>query len=296
MNFLSRLFGRRKAPLAVSVLQSQSSSGSSHSSKIPAMSQDMRRELLRVTLRETLRRHGIPLDWIGADMLTATSRSGQTGIHWRLSIRHWDPRLMIHVVALQNRLISRLQMVDPMAETWLMGVSWQVAVPDESACPALPHPGSWTVPPTHLPAGKREGPASGGSADVIAGPVRIENARRRGEERPRPADGGARRRFPGQQCGRRGRRRRHGTDVHEDGAREALTALPWRRLVRLANRPLRRSAAAQDSQRHTPLPAARPRPPAGPRHCRPDVVDLDSDVSTLPSTDPPAYVRELSAR
>ena len=174
MTFFSRFFAFRKAPPPDSAVHSHASSGNSRNARVPAMSPDMRRELLRVTLRETLRRHGIPLAWIGADMLTATSRTGQTGIHWRLSIRHWDPRLMTYVVALQNRLISRLQMVDPMAETWLMGVSWQVAVPDESACPALPHPGSWTAPATHSPTGRREGPASGGSADVIAGPVRIE--------------------------------------------------------------------------------------------------------------------------
>lgn len=178
MNFLSRIFGSPKPPPAESALQSQSQShsGSSQSSMSPAMSQDMRRELLRVTLRETLRRQGIPLAWIGADLLTATSRNGQTGIHWRLSIKHWDPRLLVHVVGLQNRLISRLQVVDPMAETWLMGVSWQVALEDESVCPPLPHPGSWTAPPAPLPAAWQPAAVAGGSGDVIAGPVRIEDS------------------------------------------------------------------------------------------------------------------------
>lgn len=175
MNFLSRFLGSPKAPPpADSALQSHATSGNSQSSKLPTMSQDMRRELLRVTLRDTLRRQGIPLAWIGADLLTATSRNGQTGIHWRLTIRHWDPRLLIHVVALQNRLISRLQVVDPMAETWLMGVSWQVTLEDESECPALPHPGSWTASPAPLATAWDQPSVSGGSAGVIEGPVRIE--------------------------------------------------------------------------------------------------------------------------
>lgn len=173
MTFFSRFFRSSKAPPAYSALRSQPPSGASPSSKSPAMSQDMRRELLRVTLRETLRRQGIPVSWIGADMLTATSRSGQTGIHWRLSIKHWDPRLLIHMVALQNRLISHLQEIDPVAEKWLMGVSWQVALEDESVCPPLPHPGAWTASPAPSPVDRREAGESGGSADVIAGPVRI---------------------------------------------------------------------------------------------------------------------------
>lgn len=177
MNFLTRLFGfGPKHPPPETVLRPQSHSGNSQSPKLPATSQHIRRELLRVTLRDTLRRQGIPAAWIGADMLTATSRTGQTGIHWRLSIKHWDPRLLVHVVGLQNRLIQRLQDVDPMAETWLMGVSWQLALEDESACPPLPHPGSWTAEPAPSHAARPSAPVAGGSADVIAGPVRIGEA------------------------------------------------------------------------------------------------------------------------
>lgn len=174
MNFFSRLFGSgRKAHPPETVLRSHSPSGHSQSSKPPATSQHIRRELLRVTLRDTLRHQGIPASWITADMLTATSRTGQTGIHWRLSIKHWDPRLLVHMVGLQNRLIRRVQDVDPMAETWLLGVSWQMALEDESVCPPLPHPGSWTAEPAPPPAIRQP---AGGSADVIAGPVRIGDA------------------------------------------------------------------------------------------------------------------------
>jgi len=91
----------------------------------------------------------------------------------RLLIRHWDPRLLLHAVALQNALIVRLLASDPLASDWLMGVSWQFALADEDACPPLPHPGSWTAntyPVWRAPEGGRE-EVPGGSGDVIIGPV-----------------------------------------------------------------------------------------------------------------------------
>lgn len=172
MGFLARLFGGSRTSAGDSRLYSQLGTGGS---KGPLASENAtRRELLRVALSETLQRQGIPTSWVTAEMLTATSRDRASGIHWRLVVKHWEPQLMLHTVALQNRLIGRVQMFDPMAETWLMGISWQYALRDESACPALPHPGSWTadVRPARSPLPPRTVP--GGTGDVIAGPVHIQ--------------------------------------------------------------------------------------------------------------------------
>lgn len=127
---------------------------------------------MQLALRESLQRHGIPTSWITADALSATSRNSEAGLHWRLAIKHWDPRLMLHGVALQHSLVNRVLMYDPRAHDWLLGISWQFVLPDESVCPAMPHPGSWTAdPPPALEPSAALLP--GGSADVIAGPVRI---------------------------------------------------------------------------------------------------------------------------
>ena len=112
-----------------------------------------RRELLRRALRDTLNLHGIPAAWIGAETLTASSRgSAQKGIHWRLLIKHWNPDLLSHSVPFQQSLIKRLMSLDTTASSWLMGVSWQFALPDESVCPPMPRR-SWAVEPTIRPAG-----------------------------------------------------------------------------------------------------------------------------------------------
>lgn len=147
MSFLKRIFAS-----ATSVAQQASQPASQHSlppssmnAKGP-MSQEnsSRRELLRLVLRDTLNRTGIPTSWIGADLLAATSRGREPGIHVRLLLKHWDPRLMLHGVAFENAFKKRVLTLDPLAERWLLGLSWQYSLADESACPAMPHPGIWT--------------------------------------------------------------------------------------------------------------------------------------------------------
>ena len=177
MSFFRRILGlpSSKNTTTSSKSHSQLSPATSPQSRSSASEAGTRRELLRVVLRNTLNRHGIPTSWIGAEMLLATSRGREPGIHWRLVIKHWDPRLLHCTVALQNALIVRVLAFDPLASNWLMGISWQFSLADESVCPPMPHPGGWTSErrngkePEAVAAGEPEG----GMGDVIAGPVRI---------------------------------------------------------------------------------------------------------------------------
>lgn len=185
MRFFRQLFGREdgKAPPASRLFTGGGSAPMQDSRAGPELA-TARRDLMRNVLRTSLARHGIPASWLGAEMLIATSRGRETGMHWRLLIKQWDPRLLTHAVALQNSLVTRLLSYDPLAADWLMGISWQFALDDESACPPLPQAGYWTADPrpaaTTMP--EQDAPASG--ADVIAGPVRIANP----EAAPRKVD------------------------------------------------------------------------------------------------------------
>lgn len=134
----------------------------------------IRKDLLRMVLRETLTRNGIPAAWIGADMLRTTGRGGRdAGIHVRLLMHHWDTRLLAHGVALEQNFYKRVLAMDPLAGNWLMGISWQYVLDDPSACPPLPHPGSWTAMPPPEQAARAAAAAHAGG-DVIAGPVTIQ--------------------------------------------------------------------------------------------------------------------------
>jgi hypothetical protein len=173
MSFWKNLFGvaPKRATHASVPPHSQLSSGHSQHSKSASVNPlGTRREMLRVVLRDTLTRHGIPYAWIAGETLTATSRGREPGIHWRLVLKHWDPRLMLHGVALQNSLIKRVMTFDPMASNWLMGISWQFAFEDESLCPAMPHAGLWTAQaPVAAPPAYPLPPASVESALQISG-------------------------------------------------------------------------------------------------------------------------------
>ena len=181
MSFLNRIFGRtaskpasakpaggRAAPTSVSPHQPSTRGGANSA-------QSVRKELIRVVTRDTLMHNGIPAHWIRADGLTTAVPNREPGVHIRLCVLHWDSRLMLHSVALQQNLEKRIHALDPMAEQWLMGISWQFVLKDDADCPPLPHPGSWTAPPPEAEdtdAAPMTTP--GGSADVISGPTRIQ--------------------------------------------------------------------------------------------------------------------------
>jgi hypothetical protein len=171
MSFLKQIFGGHTKANS-SRIPSQMLSPATQQAAATTSTTGVRRELLKAVLRNTLNRHGIPLAWIGADMLVATAKGREPGIHWRLLVKHWDPRLMTYAVALQNALIVRTMSADPLASDWLMGISWQFVLPDEDVCLPMPHPGSWTAPPPAVASHDIADEMSGGSADVIAGPDR----------------------------------------------------------------------------------------------------------------------------
>lgn len=174
MGFFSSMFGggrSRGAPASQpspSQMHSQISSGMSL--QLAQSQNTTRRELLRVVLRDTLNRHGIPAAWIVPELLSTTSRGGERGVHWRLHVKHWEPRLLECSISLQNALIKRVLTFDPLAANWLNGISWQMSLDDESMCTPLPNPTSWTMQQKPVVIVPEPVAASG---DVIAGPVHI---------------------------------------------------------------------------------------------------------------------------
>ena len=177
MGLMDRLFGKAAAkpaaPRAASSVQNSVGPSTRGGGGTP---QSIRKELVRVTVRETLLHNGIPSAWIRADPLTTSAPGRDAGVHVRLVVKHWDARLMHHSVALQEHVEKRILALDPQAEHWLMGLSWQFDLEDVSHCPPLPHPGSWTAPADAPRAEQRFAPQpepAAASGDVISGPTRI---------------------------------------------------------------------------------------------------------------------------
>lgn len=167
--------GRRPVPAASTQFppsQSMQAANSPH---------QVRKDVLKLVMRELLMRNGIPNSWLSADLLRTTNSKREQGIHVRFLMRHFEPRLMQHGPALEQEFTQRLLLLDPMAANWLMGFSWQFTLEDASKCPPLPNAGTWTAapaPPVALAPQGPDGASEDHSGDVIAGPVFI----------PRPVD------------------------------------------------------------------------------------------------------------
>ena len=195
MSFLSSIWPNRGKDVAGSASQNPSIIHAMTDSHSPAQSggspspNGIRKDIIRVILKQTLTHNGIPTTWLAAQALVTKSREHSTGLHIRFSILHWDVRIMQHAFDFQEDFNDRLLALDPEAENWMFGYSWQFNVPRMSPG-GMPHPGSWTSDPTkeERRGGTRDVTAlPGGSADVISGPVVITRQPARHENE---ADGG----------------------------------------------------------------------------------------------------------
>lgn len=103
----------------------------------------VRREVVAIALRETLRKQGIPATWITAETAPANTARRERGAHVRLTMREWHPELLPFTVALQKTVRARIARLDATSADWLTGIAWKFEPYDETGCPALPGPDHW---------------------------------------------------------------------------------------------------------------------------------------------------------
>ena len=84
-----------------------------------------RRELLQVILRDTMRKHGIPSDWIDCRMLSTVNKLGRHGLHVNFIVKQAHDRLLAYVFAFQDNFERELARFDPRARDWLLSIGWE---------------------------------------------------------------------------------------------------------------------------------------------------------------------------
>ncbi len=94
-----------------------------------------RRELVQVVLRDTMRKHGIPSDWIDLRALSAISRSGRRGLHVNFVVRQAHDQLLPYVFAFQDSFGRELARFEPRCRDWLLSVGWEFAGVDGAEMP-----------------------------------------------------------------------------------------------------------------------------------------------------------------
>lgn len=103
---------------------------------------DLRRKLLRVVLGNTLKKNGVPPQWIGGEILAMTSTTGEDRIEVRLSVECDEPRFLTYLSSFQAEFQRRLLAIAPDAKHWVSGISW-ILHTDPAFETALPSAEYW---------------------------------------------------------------------------------------------------------------------------------------------------------
>ena len=114
-----------------------------------------RRELVQVILRDTMRKHGIPSDWVECRILSSVSRSGRAGLHVNFVVKKAHDRLLAYAFAFQDSFERELARFEPRARDWLLSLAWEFQGFNAKDMPD-PHTWAASLPAPLLPAG---GPA-----------------------------------------------------------------------------------------------------------------------------------------
>ena|ERR1035437_3148935 len=124
---------------------SVSPTGSSHHNNV-------RRELIRVVLKDTLRQHGIPLDWLSCEVIAIRRGIDQEELHIQLVLMKWNERLLRYASALQQQLLRGLDRFDPEIDHSKYIVSWRFGADCGSPFPTMPEPKFWLeTTPSEVP-------------------------------------------------------------------------------------------------------------------------------------------------
>jgi hypothetical protein len=141
MGLLGRLFNNGKEVEPGAPAASTQFHESEPDSQDPRGSRNApRRELVQVVLRDTMRKHGIPSDWIECRILSSVSRSGRTGLHVNFVVRQAHDRMLAYVFAFQQSYERELARYEPRARDWLLSLGWEFAGFDPAQ---MPQPGTW---------------------------------------------------------------------------------------------------------------------------------------------------------
>ncbi|NMM12988.1 MAG: hypothetical protein HHJ17_05510 [Rhodoferax sp.] len=143
-DFLNKKHPKNEPPSSVSPISVTPSGSQQHS--------NVQRELIRVVLKDTLRLHGIPLNWLACEVILIARAPGDEELHIQLVVMKWNEQLLRYATALQQQLLHGLDRFDPSVDHSRYIVSWRFT-PD-SGCPAvaMPDPKVWlqsTLPPAN---------------------------------------------------------------------------------------------------------------------------------------------------
>ena len=105
---------------------------------------DVRRELIRVVLKNTLRLHGIAPEWLTCDVFSVPRAGGQDELHIQLVIKTWNEQLLRYAYAFEAQLRHELNRFDPSTDHSDCAVSWRFSSACRCPLQTMPEPAAWS--------------------------------------------------------------------------------------------------------------------------------------------------------
>jgi hypothetical protein len=104
---------------------------------------DFRHELVRVVLKDTLRRRGIPYDWLSCEVIVVPRGVKHEELHIQLTLLKWSELFLRYAPALEYQLLQGLDRFEPAVDHSGYIISWRFS-PD-CGCPftVMPPPMIW---------------------------------------------------------------------------------------------------------------------------------------------------------
>jgi hypothetical protein len=106
---------------------------------------DVQRELVRVVLKDTLRKNGIPAGWIGCEVTGISHRNMDDELFVHLIVMHGNEALLQYAPALQQDLMQGLDRFEPNVDHSNYVVSWLISPDCGFKRTTLPAPSFWAL-------------------------------------------------------------------------------------------------------------------------------------------------------
>jgi hypothetical protein len=105
---------------------------------------NIKRELIRVVLKDTLRHHAIPYDWLACEIIIIARGPDDDELHIQLVVMKWNELLMRYATAFQQQLLRGLDRFDPSVDHSKYIISWRFAPECGCQFTVMPPPIFWS--------------------------------------------------------------------------------------------------------------------------------------------------------
>jgi len=173
MGLLQRIFGNtpdKESASSINAPETSQFHESEPTEELGGSRSAPRREVVQVILRDTMRQHGIPSDWIECRIVSTVSRTGRNGMQVTFVVKKAHEKLLAYVFAFQDSFERELLRFEPHSKDWLMSVNWQFEGRPPMGKVEMPDPATW------------------GGASGEAGSAFAATAEPRGEVEPKTDD------------------------------------------------------------------------------------------------------------